>query len=246
MRMVLTRTRAVARRLSDDLGAGITGGIVWKSMDGGAEALVSREQMWAVAHRSRLAELLRVRIGEFHVTKFEDLVSKLERLPWSAYLRRSPAVPPSVSAVAHKSKLIHTGSYLIVRSLWLGRALAEHTRLWSRIACGLTHARTKTGTDTGLHKHAGAIQQRVLASLYNRGLISTPPPSKSESSPHPRMRQPLPSPNRAPAFEERQEQQAMPQARGSSADTPRIFVRVHHDICTVSVDASGPALHKRG
>ena len=184
MRMVLTRTRAVARRLSDDLGTGITGGIVWKSMDGGAEALVSREQMWAVAHRSRLAELLRVRIGEFHVTKFEDLVSKLERLPWSAYLRRSPAVPPSVSAVAHKSKLIHTGSYLIVRSLWLGRALAEHTRLWSRIACALTHARTNDWYRHGLaqtrrrnpaacagvavqpwpHLHAAPIQIRVFPS----------------------------------------------------------------------------------
>jgi len=57
-------------------------------VEGGAEGLVSRDQMWSVAHRSRLAELLRVRIGEFKVTKFEDLVSKLERLPWSAYMKR--------------------------------------------------------------------------------------------------------------------------------------------------------------
>lgn len=88
---------------------GLARGVSWKTVEGGAEGLVSRDDMWSVAHRSRLAELLRVRIGEFRVTKFEDLVTKLERLPWSAYLKRGLPVPPTVSAVAFKSKLIHTG-----------------------------------------------------------------------------------------------------------------------------------------
>ncbi|KAJ1492358.1 hypothetical protein T484DRAFT_1771212 [Baffinella frigidus] len=32
--------------------------------------LVSREEMWTIAHRSRLAELMRVRIGEFRADSF--------------------------------------------------------------------------------------------------------------------------------------------------------------------------------
>lgn len=65
--------------------------------------------MWAVAHRSRLAELLRVRIGEFRASTFSDLVAKLERLPWSVYIKRGIAIMPIVSAIAYKSRLIHTG-----------------------------------------------------------------------------------------------------------------------------------------
>ena len=93
---------------------------------------MTRDEMWAVAHGSRLvrpparadavlrspaalnrarpqAELLRVRLGNFHVTRFQDLVAQLERLPWSAYIHRGLPQMPSVSAVAAKSKLIHTG-----------------------------------------------------------------------------------------------------------------------------------------
>lgn len=34
---------------------GITHGVSWKTIQGGAEGLVSRDEMWAVAHRSRYA-----------------------------------------------------------------------------------------------------------------------------------------------------------------------------------------------
>jgi hypothetical protein len=88
---------------------GITNGSPWRTTAGGAEGLVSRDEMWAVAHRSRLAELLRVRIGEFRASTFSDLVAKLERLPWSAYIKRGIATMPIVSAIAYKSRLIHTG-----------------------------------------------------------------------------------------------------------------------------------------
>jgi hypothetical protein len=92
--------------------ASIVRGKAWKSTEGGAEALLSREEMWAVAHRSRVAELLRVRIGEFPATNFPDLVRKLERLPWSAYIKRGLPSLPVVSTVATKSKLIHAGCVL--------------------------------------------------------------------------------------------------------------------------------------
>ena len=88
---------------------GITNGSPWRTTAGGAEGLVSRDEMWAVAHRSRLAELLCVRIGEFRASTFSDLVAKLERLPWSAYIKRGIATMPIVSAIACKSRLIHTG-----------------------------------------------------------------------------------------------------------------------------------------
>lgn len=87
----------------------IVRGVSWKSVEGGAEALVSREELWAVAHKSRVAELLRVRIGEFPATSFPHLMAKLERLPWSAYIRRGLPSLPVVSTVCTKSKLIHAG-----------------------------------------------------------------------------------------------------------------------------------------
>ena len=64
----------------------------------------------ALNRASPQAELLRVRLGNFHVTRFQDLVAQLERLPWSAYIHRGLPQLPAVSAVAAKSKLIHTGS----------------------------------------------------------------------------------------------------------------------------------------
>jgi 23S rRNA G2445 N2-methylase RlmL len=89
--------------------AEIVRGVTWRRTEGGAEGLVAREQLWDVAHRSRVAELLRVRIGEFPATNFSHLMAKLERLPWSAYIRRGLPNLPVVSTVSSKSKLIHAG-----------------------------------------------------------------------------------------------------------------------------------------
>jgi putative N6-adenine-specific DNA methylase len=160
--------------------------VSWKVEQGGAEGLVTRDELWAIAHKSRLAELMRVRLGHFPVTRFQDLVARLEKLPWSAYIQRGLPELPSVSAVAVKSKLIHTG----------------------------------------------AISERVLAALYNRDITLRPPRTTRGVY----------------SDFETEAGGTLPAHRhsASSSGAPRIFVRMLHNECTVSVDAAGPQLHKRG
>lgn len=66
-----------------------------------------------------------------------------------------------------------------------------------------------------------AVNQRVLGALYNRGITAMPPP-----------------PPGARASDRNTEDQV--HHHGFHEDeAPRIFVRLRHNVCTVSIDASG-------
>jgi len=81
--------------------------VKWSRMKGGCEGFASKEDLWRACHRTRLAELLRVRIGEFHSTTFPILIERLKKLPWAAYLHRQSKCP-SIKTVCHRSSLYHT------------------------------------------------------------------------------------------------------------------------------------------
>ncbi|EKX47619.1 hypothetical protein GUITHDRAFT_137388 [Guillardia theta CCMP2712] len=85
----------------------ISPSVKWSRMKGGCEGFAPMEDLWRVCLRTRLAELLRVRIGEFYGPSFPVLIEGLRKLPWAAYLhRQSPC--PSIKTVCHRSKLYHT------------------------------------------------------------------------------------------------------------------------------------------
>ena len=80
--------------------------------------------------------------------------------------------------------------------------------------------------------HTGAISERVLAALYNRDITLRPPRTTRGvySKLDPEAGGTLPAHRHS----------------ASPSGAPRIFVRMLHNECTVSVDAAGPQLHKRG
>ncbi len=81
-------------------------GVRLKVKTGGIELRLTREQLWALAHQTRVAESIRVRVGRFTARTWSSLEAGLRRVPWAAYIGREDSPPLSVSA--RKSKLIHT------------------------------------------------------------------------------------------------------------------------------------------
>ena len=127
-------TPGLEEALSAEL-ASLVEGARLQRRQGGVSFRCSQEALWRVAHMSRLAETLRVRIGRFHAPSFPKLEAGLARVPWSAYLAREAKVDLQVSA--RKSALYHSGAI----SERVGRALKREltrpeeadVRLWIRI-----------------------------------------------------------------------------------------------------------------
>ncbi len=92
--------------------------------EGGFEVLGTREVLWTLATRGRLAESIRVRIGHFEARRFEQLEAGLAKLPWHAYLPMGSS--PRISATCRKSRLYHSGAVeertaAAIASRWKGR-----------------------------------------------------------------------------------------------------------------------------
>lgn len=79
-----------------------------KSTVGGAELYVEPPSLWRLAHLSRLAETLRIRVGRFKAYNFEELETGLKRLPWHAYFAHNQL--PNVKVTCKKSALYHSGA----------------------------------------------------------------------------------------------------------------------------------------
>jgi putative N6-adenine-specific DNA methylase len=80
----------------------------WRPTTGGLEGWLDRPELWKVAHQSRTAEGVRIRIGRFEARTFEQLVDGFKKIPLRAYI--SPDADVKVQVASKKSKLIHSGA----------------------------------------------------------------------------------------------------------------------------------------
>eukprot|EP01119_Soliformovum_irregulare_P023663 TRINITY_DN8311_c0_g1_i1.p1 TRINITY_DN8311_c0_g1~~TRINITY_DN8311_c0_g1_i1.p1 ORF type:complete len:334 (-),score=82.49 TRINITY_DN8311_c0_g1_i1:192-1193(-) len=63
--------------------------------------------MWRLIHHSRLAESVRVRVGDsFKAESFAEMESALNNIPWGDFITRTST--PKISVSSHKSRLYHT------------------------------------------------------------------------------------------------------------------------------------------
>lgn len=77
----------------------------WDRKHGGMEGRVTIPELWTLAHDLRIAESIRVRIGSFPASNFEELLAGFQRLPWAVYYARE-ALPP-VEVQSSASALYH-------------------------------------------------------------------------------------------------------------------------------------------
>lgn len=80
----------------------------WRPNRGGIEAWIGPEDLWTIAHFSRVAEGLRVRFGRFKAHDFRELMAGLQKAPLDAYV--PPTSKVKIQVTARKSKLLHTGA----------------------------------------------------------------------------------------------------------------------------------------
>jgi putative N6-adenine-specific DNA methylase len=73
---------------------------------GGVEVLASPPDLWRLAHMTRIAESIRVRLAAFQAHNFDQLRQALAKLPWSAYFPRGSA--PVVEVTCKQSTLYHS------------------------------------------------------------------------------------------------------------------------------------------
>jgi putative N6-adenine-specific DNA methylase len=77
---------------------------------GGVELVGPRETLWGVALCSRLAEGLRVRLGQaFRAASFAELEARLMRLAWAAFVGRGGSMP-RIRVTCRRSRLYHSGA----------------------------------------------------------------------------------------------------------------------------------------
>ena len=170
----------------------------------------------------RTATRVLVRLGEFHARDFEQLRKRASRLPFESCL--APGAAVRITAASSHSRLRHTG------------AVAERVRL--------------------------AIGDRlgIAPPTAGPGEPEAEPSEKQDRKPAPRARSEA-EPNegqgaRKPATRARSEaqasevKQALPKVcvglNGMGKPPPLVLVRLVHDRCVVSIDASGALLHQRG
>lgn len=78
---------------------------------GGVAVTGTQESLWRIVLQSRIAEAVRVRLGEpFHAADERTLNSRLQGLPWEQYLQLEgpEATLPSVRVYCTRSRLYHT------------------------------------------------------------------------------------------------------------------------------------------
>ena len=132
----------------------VVGGVAWRG---------TMKDLWTVAHGSRLAEGLRVRVATFKAYRFDQLIAGTAKAPWHAFLPAGARVELRVTC--HTSRLYHSD------------AVAERVE--------------------------GAIMERLAGRPMKPGAVAPESPF-------------------------------------------RIYVRMEDDVCTLSVDAAGELLHRRG
>mmetsp|Transcript_35692 Transcript_35692/g.85913 ORF Transcript_35692/g.85913 Transcript_35692/m.85913 type:complete len:433 (+) Transcript_35692:53-1351(+) len=81
----------------------------FEAVDGGVTAEGPEDTLWRIALRSRLAESVRLEIGDpFHVTREGAFLGNLHAMPWEAYYQLTPgAQPPRVTVHTSHSRLYH-------------------------------------------------------------------------------------------------------------------------------------------
>ena len=72
---------------------------------GGVELQGDDEALWALAHSTRLAESIRLRLGRFPARKFDELRVGLRELPWLDYVPMGSAV--DIRVQSKRSRLYH-------------------------------------------------------------------------------------------------------------------------------------------
>jgi len=100
---------------------------------GGMELRLPADGLWRLVHGSRLAEGVRVRLGDFQARHWDALAKGLGKLPSHAYVRGES----DVRVTARKSKLIHTDAIRdrVTKALGIRQASATGTalKLWVRV-----------------------------------------------------------------------------------------------------------------
>ncbi|GAM21266.1 hypothetical protein SAMD00019534_044410 [Acytostelium subglobosum LB1] len=135
---------------------------------GGVEcADLTPEQLWSITHHSRLAETLRVRLGQpFKSTNFNMLKSGLQQLPWSNYFAVRDRTLPECSASCASSALYHSGAveervleHFQKNVIFVKRMTPEmasedsgHSRLFVRLVDDMAQISVDVCNGDGLHK----------------------------------------------------------------------------------------------
>ncbi len=148
-----------------------------KRRGGGVELWVPREGLWTVAHWSRLASSVRVRVGAFEAARFEELEAGLGRLPWAAYVPEGAVA--RVDVVARKSALHHSRAIAervgrVLEGRRGARPAGEGEEPEARVYLRLDHDRVQVSVDAtgaplyrrGYRRHVGKAPLReTLAAL---------------------------------------------------------------------------------
>ncbi|OIP43011.1 MAG: hypothetical protein AUK47_03260 [Deltaproteobacteria bacterium CG2_30_63_29] len=77
-----------------------------KRFEGGAELRTELPGLWTLAHTSRIAESIRLRLQRFKAHNFDELHEQLSKCAWAAYFPRGSK--PEVQVVSRRSALYHT------------------------------------------------------------------------------------------------------------------------------------------
>ena len=170
----------------------------------------------------RTASRVLVRIGDFSAAAFSELRKKASRLDWEHYL--VPGQPVAIRAICKASKLYHAD------------AVAE--RIAGAIAdrLGKPIVRQKPGDEEAAHlpcregSSCGTLRLRSSLRSPHLGILPGAQVSQ-EGSRHPTSRD-ISTSGYVTGCRERPSQ--------------LVVVQLSHNRCTVSVDASGELLHRRG
>lgn len=200
-----------------------------------------RESLWRIVLQSRIAESVRVHLGEpFHAPDERMLVQRLSSLPWEEYFRsESPSATaqspfeggtilptlPRIKATSTRSRLYHTqmlearvAAAIEARCAEAARGASSGGRRGSPVDVPEEPSLARASDDLG----GGATpvneqQQRQ---------------EQQEEQPQQQRQQ------RTEQREEKNEEESLPLA-------PEVRFQVRHDECQVSIVAAGP-LHQRG
>lgn len=189
---------------------------------GGVVCEVTPRELYAMHLHLRTASRVVVRAGHFHASAFHELERNVRRIDWTRLIARGTRL--EVTASCRKSKLYHSD------------AVAERVRKWIGEAIAAAPAAKGAGGDASTTAPRAA--PRTIA-----------PPSHPDPA-----RRALATSARRPGTRERtgsvrSRAKVAPAAAAdavSAEPSQLVTVRLVHDECEISLDASGDLLHLRG
>jgi len=196
----------------------------------------------------RTATRVLVRLGEFHARDFEQLRRRTSRLPFESCL--APGAAVRITASCSRSRLRHTGAVAERVRLAIGDRLGVESPaggpddLEASERKPATRARSEAQPSGG---QQGKAAQRARSEPQASEVDEARARSEAEPS-EVKISRPQASEDQNDLGERRtrSESKVCVDLNGMGKPLPLVLVRLVHDRCVVSIDASGALLHQRG